>query len=85
MCGRGASLGGTLHARPHSWWCSSSSGKDRSILASAMAAAKNGADALDDKYSSEAAESMPLAELVEAPSSVGNSYGLPRAHTLRYV
>ena len=50
-----------------------------------MAAAKNGADALEDKYSSEATESLPLAKLVEAPSSVGNSYGLPRAHTLWYV
>ena len=55
------------------------------MLASAMAAAKNGADALDDKYSGEAAESLPYAELVEAPSSVGSSYGLPRSHTFHHV
>ena len=50
-----------------------------------MAAAKNRANDLDDKYSSEAAESMPFAKLVEAPSSVGSLYGLPRLHTSRHV
>ena len=60
MCSRGASLGGALHARPNSWSCSSSSGKDRSILGLQWLLQKNGADALDDKYSSEAAFSPCL-------------------------
>ena len=55
------------------------------MLASAMAAAKKGADALDDKYSREAAESLPFAELVDAPSSIGSSYGSPRLDTFRQV
>lgn len=55
------------------------------MLASAIAAAKNGADALDDRYRSEAAESLSFAEPVGAPSSDGSSYGFPRLQTFCHV